>query len=164
MTGGPLGPFGTEAEARGSLVHLLAGATLSEQVSIPDRNHRVLGQALAAAGVELGAYDERILGWLAGFEPATVAVVAGLIGRAYQAGLRAAPDEQAEAGAAVEVLRSAADALTVNLATWEARDRADPSPEARRAHRSAIAAADAVTNTMSRLRDRLAGGSRDRLQ
>jgi hypothetical protein len=158
MTGGQLGPFGTEAEARESLVHLLAGATLSEQASIPDRNHRVLCQTLTAAGVELGAYDHLIVTWLAGYEPATVAVVAGLVTRAFEAGLQAAPGEAAEAGTAVEVLRSAAAALTVDLATWEARDPAEPSPEARRARRSAIAAADAVTDSMSRLRARLAGG------
>ena len=30
----------------------------------------------------MGAYDRRILAWLAGFEPQTCAVVAGLITRA----------------------------------------------------------------------------------
>ena len=37
------------------------------------------------AGVELGAYDRRIVGWLAGWEPLTVAVICGLIRRARTA-------------------------------------------------------------------------------
>jgi hypothetical protein len=57
----------------------------------------------------------------------------------------------------IEVLRSAADALAVDLAAWEARDPGDPSPEARRARRAAIATADAVSTAMSRLRTRLGG-------
>lgn len=35
-----------------------------------------------AAGVELGIYDRRILGWLSEWEPETVQVVLGLIRRA----------------------------------------------------------------------------------
>jgi hypothetical protein len=38
-------------------------------------------------GVELGAFDVRILNWLAGYEAATVQVVIGLISRAYAAGV-----------------------------------------------------------------------------
>ena len=45
-------------------------------------NHRMLEDACSAAGVEPGAFDHRILLWLAGFEPTTCAVVAGLISRA----------------------------------------------------------------------------------
>jgi hypothetical protein len=36
--------------------------------------------------VRLGAYDRRILAWLAGWEPDTVQVVVGPIGRAAQGG------------------------------------------------------------------------------
>lgn len=57
----------------------------------------------------------------------------------------------------IEVLRAAADALAADLPVWAARDPAAPSPEARRARRSAIATADAVTTVMSRLRARLGG-------
>jgi hypothetical protein len=57
----------------------------------------------------------------------------------------------------IEVLRSAADALAVDLPAWEARDPGDPSPEARRAQRAAIATADAVIIVMSGLRARLGG-------
>ncbi len=45
-------------------------------------NAAMLTDACAAAGVELGAYDRRILRWLAGWEPTTCAVVAGIIARA----------------------------------------------------------------------------------
>ena len=35
-----------------------------------------------AAGVQLGEFDDRILHWLAGWEPHVAAVIAGLVGRA----------------------------------------------------------------------------------
>ena len=60
----------------------------------------------------------------------------------------------------IEVLRSSADALAVDLPVWEARDPAEPSPEARRARRAAIATADAVIIAVSRLRARLEGDRR----
>jgi hypothetical protein len=46
--------------------------------------------ALAAecSGIRLGAYDKRIIEWLANYEPFTVAVICGLISRARQAGPR----------------------------------------------------------------------------
>jgi hypothetical protein len=53
---------------------------------IGELGYRLLDEACEAASVEIGAYDHRILTWLAGFEPETCAVVAGLITRAYQAG------------------------------------------------------------------------------
>jgi len=61
-------------------------------------NHRgVMGEASLAylrdacerSEVSLGAFDARILAWLAGWEPETCAVVAGLVTRAYAAGLSA---------------------------------------------------------------------------
>lgn len=48
-------------------------------------NLAMLEQACAAAHVELGAYDQRILAWLAQWEPQTCAVIAGLITRAGDA-------------------------------------------------------------------------------
>jgi hypothetical protein len=48
--------------------------------------YRMLMSACVSAGVELGDYDRRILLWLAGFEPQACAVIAGLIGRAHEAG------------------------------------------------------------------------------
>lgn len=42
----------------------------------------------AVGGVVLGAYDERILTWLAGWEVSTVAVVVSLLWRARQAAVQ----------------------------------------------------------------------------
>ena len=42
----------------------------------------LLSDALRAAGVQLGAVDRRVLVWLAGWEPATVAVVGSWLRRA----------------------------------------------------------------------------------
>ncbi len=52
--------------------------------------YQMLSAACDAAGVSVGAYDDRILAWLAGFGPETCAVVAGLITRA--AALERDPD------------------------------------------------------------------------
>jgi hypothetical protein len=41
--------------------------------------YRLLDEACEAASVKVGVYDYRILTWLAGFEPETCAVIAGLI-------------------------------------------------------------------------------------
>lgn len=51
-----------------------------------DGSLRLLEGACGAAGVKLGAYDHRILVWLAGWEPQMCAVIAGLITRASRAG------------------------------------------------------------------------------
>lgn len=45
--------------------------------------------ACQQAGVTLGAYDERIIRWLAMWEPETVQVIIGLVDRAHEAGIRA---------------------------------------------------------------------------
>jgi hypothetical protein len=76
------GPYQTEREAAGA-----AGAMHAAAPGIPlaAGNHQMLTQACAAARVQLGDFDRRILTWLAGWEPATCAVVAGLIRRAAAA-------------------------------------------------------------------------------
>jgi hypothetical protein len=56
------------------------------------------------------------------------------------------------------LLHAAADSLAVDLAVWAARDPAAPSPAARQARRSAVAAASAVIVSLSALRSRLEGG------
>jgi hypothetical protein len=76
------GPYEDERQASAAARHI---------TSLPpgtwgDGNHRMLCEALSDAGVELGAYDHAIVQWLAGWEPSTVAVIAGIIRRAYQAG------------------------------------------------------------------------------
>jgi hypothetical protein len=55
----------------------------------------VLAGAIAAAGVQLDCYDDRIVHWMAGWEPQTCAVLVGIISRASQLGgtdLTTAPD------------------------------------------------------------------------
>ncbi len=42
--------------------------------------------ACQQCGVHLGAYDRQKLEWLCRWEPSTVQVVIGLVGRAYEAG------------------------------------------------------------------------------
>lgn len=60
--------------------------------------HQVLCQACAGAGYGVGAFDDRILRWLAGFEPESCAVVAGLITRAAAARSAASSDGGAVPG------------------------------------------------------------------
>jgi hypothetical protein len=85
----PAGPFDTERQARETPA---ARAVLTAATAAPGAGHMaphdqaMLTTACQDAGVELGAYDRRILGWLAGYEPATCQVIAGLIRRAHAAG------------------------------------------------------------------------------
>ena len=95
-------------------------------------NEQMLRESCAAAGVALGAFDAQIVSWLAGWEPGTCAVIAGLIGRAHLAGRceRAAGAEARGAdlvgnsglsvGKAAIVLAALADAaeLICEQATW----------------------------------------------
>lgn len=77
------GPFETELEARSAVQHILASPP--GKGAWTGGNHRLLEDACRTAGVQLGAYDHRILLWLAGWEPAVCAVIAGLITRAHAA-------------------------------------------------------------------------------
>lgn len=81
-----MGPFDTSYEALAAALEaaefegpILAGL-------IPGRNRELLSRALGDAGVVMGRYDERLVEWLAGWEPSTVAVVTGWVERAYEAG------------------------------------------------------------------------------
>jgi hypothetical protein len=81
------GPFGTEREARAaSLWEQQGRPEVQGRPAIREANVAQLRDACADAGVQLGAYDSRILHWLAGWEPAICAVVAGLIARAHENG------------------------------------------------------------------------------
>jgi hypothetical protein len=84
------GPYDTEREALAApLPCAVAGLHDAGQVrpGDPDRLVRnaqldALHAACTAAGVTLGAFDERILTWLASWEPATTQVIVGIIHRA----------------------------------------------------------------------------------
>jgi hypothetical protein len=93
------GPFGTEREAREAIPR-------ADGMSITQANRDALWSAITAGGADLGAYDRQILDWLADWEPATVAVVAGLITRAHNTTAGLTQDQLA----------------TVLLALREARD------------------------------------------
>lgn len=80
-------------------------------------NRRLLEEACTATGVRLGAYDHRILLWLAGWEPSTCAVIAGLITRAHHGSEQLTPEQRA----------TILDAL--NVAADHKRDRAANCPD-----------------------------------
>ena len=100
------GPFATEREAREDpAVWAIYEAALTawQPGALGEGNRRILSEALGGAGVKLGAYDARIVNWLAGYEPTTCAVVAGLITRA------AAKLAAGDLGTVLEALDVAAD-------------------------------------------------------
>ncbi len=76
------GPFETEADAR----HASLWETRGRDAGMDMDAANMADLAAGLSGVELGAYDKRIIAWLVGYEPATVAVVCGLISRAREAG------------------------------------------------------------------------------
>jgi hypothetical protein len=78
------GPFETEAQAR----QLRAVRAVYDAMHASHRPgaggqgcRELLAAACDGAGVQLGAYDRRILDWLAGYEPQACAVIAGIKGR-----------------------------------------------------------------------------------
>jgi hypothetical protein len=75
------GPFETEREARSS-AHEVVPPEEGWSILHKSQNLVVLQQACEVAGIELGAYDRRILDWLSGFEDSICGVVAGLVARA----------------------------------------------------------------------------------
>ena len=83
------GPLETEADARAlpAVAAILNGAPAAFTAG----NMAMMSDALADAGVKIGAYDARVLlGWLPRWEPQMVAAVAGAIRRAHEAGLAVA--------------------------------------------------------------------------
>jgi hypothetical protein len=79
------GPFSAEAEASATAaVRTVYDAFDRHPVvgGMEPHNYQMLADAIAAAGVELGAYDDRIVHWLAMWEPTTCAVIAGIVSRA----------------------------------------------------------------------------------
>jgi hypothetical protein len=78
------GPYETERQAANAVRHIYGSPAGTGAWG--DGNHRLIEDACTAAGVQLGAFDHRILVWMAGWEPSTCAVIAGLITRAHAAG------------------------------------------------------------------------------
>ena len=89
MNGPVPGPFETEQQALAlpAVQAIYAAARASRRRGVmAEHSHRLLDEACTAAGATPGAYDHRILTWLAGWEPQICAVVAALITRAHAAG------------------------------------------------------------------------------
>ena len=83
------GPFDTERQVREQPAVRTVYAAFDADPGVgrmTPHNERMLRESCAAAGVPLGAFDARIVSWLAGWEPGMCAVIAGLISRAYEAG------------------------------------------------------------------------------
>jgi hypothetical protein len=74
------GPFETEGQALAApAVQAVYRAYDVGITSLRDGAADLMLSACEKAGVRLGAYDRRILIWLAGFEPQAAAAVAGVI-------------------------------------------------------------------------------------
>jgi hypothetical protein len=80
------GPFETDRDAHAAALAAGGPARPGWSILSEAQNRQLLADVCGRAGVVLGAYDERILSWLAGWEDATCAVIAGLISRAHAAG------------------------------------------------------------------------------
>ena len=81
----PMGPFSVRHEAASHpAVNAIYVAARESGVrgTLAEGCYRMLTDACQAAGVELGAYDQRILRWLSDFGPEECAVLAGIISRA----------------------------------------------------------------------------------
>lgn len=59
--------------------------TLGRPIPSASEQEAALRDVLAAAGVELGAYDERIIEWLGKWEWSTVATIASWVQRSQEA-------------------------------------------------------------------------------
>jgi hypothetical protein len=77
------GPFASEAEATDWAREIIPREGWS--ASIVQANRDLLGNVLESTGVELGAYDRVVRDWLADYEPAMVAAVAGWVARSHSA-------------------------------------------------------------------------------
>ena len=78
-------PFETEDQAR-EAAHQVVAPEPGWSILRAAGRRELLTLALSGAGVEMGAYDERIAAWLAGWDDATCAVIAGWITRAATGG------------------------------------------------------------------------------
>lgn len=77
------GPYETEAQARDALRHLYEAVAPREWSTAVEA---VVLDTCRKAGVELGAYDRRLITWFSTWGWAETAWLTGLIERAYAAG------------------------------------------------------------------------------
>ena len=84
-------PYETRRQARADVGGVYAQCERSSRRGVMGKaNLAYLREACNRTSVTLGAFNTRILAWLAGWKPETCAVVAGLITCAYAAELGAA--------------------------------------------------------------------------
>jgi hypothetical protein len=80
----PYGPYEIEQQARADVAYIHEQSWRSVRPgALAEANLARLTDVCERAGVVLGAFDSRILGWLANYEPETCAAIAGLISRAH---------------------------------------------------------------------------------
>jgi hypothetical protein len=85
------GPYDTERDTYPETRPLHEAARTSEDfASLTTLNRARLLATCDKHGVKLGAFDRRILAWLANYEPETCQVITDIIRRAYTAGTRRA--------------------------------------------------------------------------
>jgi hypothetical protein len=121
MTTADHGPFERQRQAADSVRHIYDAMHASTRRGVmAEEEYKLLNSACTEAGIELGAYDHRILTWLAGWEAETCAVVAGLITRASEA--RGAVQGPAE-------LETVCQALADASAWWTWRTGGDRAAE-----------------------------------
>jgi hypothetical protein len=109
------GPYGTERDTYDSPLTVALDtnrcgceSSTEHRIAVRDLQLQHLIATCDDRGVALGAYDVKILTWLAGYEAATVQVVIGVISRAYAAGRRDADERIAELELALAQLRGEA--------------------------------------------------------
>jgi hypothetical protein len=115
------GPFDAEDKAR-KAAHAVIAPEHGRSIMSFDQNRQLLRSALQGAGVELAAFDERILHWLGNWEDATIAVIAGWVSRAAAGkpgAAEALPDRPV-------VNRSVSDAPRCAQCGGPAEERPDP--------------------------------------
>lgn len=89
---GEHGPFGSEREALATRAARDAIAAFDADPGAgkgQPRNLKIMTDAVKAARVELTGYEQGLFRWLAGWELSSAVVLAGIIDRAYRAGLEA---------------------------------------------------------------------------
>jgi len=93
-----VGPYEDDRQAAETVREAYAAVHIGPPSTLAQFNRDRLAAASEAAGVQLGAYDRRIIEWLAGWEPEVVAVVVGLVLRAGRADVdgRTGPDGEAD--------------------------------------------------------------------
>ena len=79
--------YDTEEQARADAAEMIERGRETWELGANARQVRAdyLAAALIDAGIELGAYDAQIIGWLSGWEPETVQVIIRWIEQAHHA-------------------------------------------------------------------------------